>query len=445
MLQVHFLQEDHEIHIMRPAKFNITQLKNGNYVLSNFQDHNRLKSVLTKWDKKHKTVPSPDEKYHTLLEKYKKVHYEKIENKTFWEDCPSDIHSNLTLESFVIEKKIQEKHNVLLGKTSQILDDEQDFTEEEIFNKKMETLYGNQLFVGCIGGYLYDYSMNEKRIAHKFVKILNHGIVSMAATFDNKTFFVCDVNRNFREFDIATRNQVHNFEIKSAISCVVTYDNQFLITFNNDDESNNLIKWSIQTKQKLYSWNSTKNQRVNLQSCSQDSRYQFIGCSDRWLEIFDIHRHQTLRNIKALPGVIYSVAFTQDNQGAYISDAKGWVKLIKWKPNASSKEDFDFIQKPTKIDENIRITDLCLTGDCKSLLVGSKGLMSVFDIEAMEVTKEFELTDIVVGIKLINDGKNAIIAEVNGDLTIIDLETMEIIQSNKIFTKYKELDFIKII
>ena len=128
-------------------------------------------------------------------------------------------------------------------------------------NMKVKYLEGNRVFIGYDEGYLYEYSMNEKRIVYRFGQILNNMIISMATTFDNKYLFLCDSSGGFIEFDIPTRTQVNNFGIKSARYFVVTYDNQFLITADNTLKSN-LTKWSIQTKQQLYSWKSIINSLV---------------------------------------------------------------------------------------------------------------------------------------------------------------------------------------
>ena len=135
---------------------------------------------------------------------------------------------------------------------------------------------------------------------------------------------------------------------------------------------------------------------------------------------------------------IHSVAFTQDNQSAYISDLTGNIRMIKWKLNASSGHDFDLTQKSKVVGASIT-REICLTKDDTNLLVGSDELVSVFNTETREVTKEFKFTDVVCGIKLINYGKSVFIAEQNGDLSIIDLETMEIILSHKKITNVGEI------
>ena len=98
--------------------------------------------------------------------------------------------------------------------------------------------------------------MSEKRIVHDFGQIFNDQYFnSMATTTDNKTLFVCsDIDGEFREFDISTHKKVNNFKVMNANCCVVTYDNQFLITAHKND----LTKWSIQSKQQLYTWKSYK-------------------------------------------------------------------------------------------------------------------------------------------------------------------------------------------
>ena len=148
------------------------------------------------------------------------------------------------------------------------------------------------------------------------------------------------------------------------------------------------------------------------------------------LGIFDIQKYQTIQTIQIMQNYIHSVTFTKNNQGAYISDRSGNIKMIKWTPNASSEHDFDLTQNSTQLCMGY-ISEICLTKDEKNLLFGLPGLLGVFNTEIRNVTKEFILSDYVMGIKLVNDGKNALIAEENGDLTIIDLETLKITQSHK--------------
>ena len=143
-----------------------------------------------------------------------------------------------------------------------------------------------------------------------------------------------------------------------------------------------------------------------------------------WLTIFDLKKHITIKNIQTLSSNIYSVAFLRDNQGAFICDLYGDIKLIKWKADAHSWDYFDFTEEPKRVGRPLTYS-MCLTKDEKYLLVGSEGLVRVFVTKTREVTKEIKFTYYVKGISLIKDGKKAIIIAKNGNLSILDLETME--------------------
>ena len=131
------------------------------------------------------------------------------------------------------------------------------------FNKIKEVKYpeGNRVFTGCSEGYLYEYSVTDKKVVHDFGQILNKTIVSMAKTVDNKYLFVSDDDGGFREIEIATRKQVNNFKIENARKCVVTYNNHFLF-IAEDGKKCNLRKLSIQTNQQIHTWRSDVNEYV---------------------------------------------------------------------------------------------------------------------------------------------------------------------------------------
>ena len=141
---------------------------------------------------------------------------------------------------------------------------------------------------------------------------------------------------------------------------------------------------------------------------------------------------------------IVSVAFSRDNQSAFISDYDGNIKMIKWKAGANSGDDFDFIEEPKKVGRYGTVS-ICLTKDEKYLIVGSFELVSMFETKTREVKKEFNLRFAVEGIILIEDGKKAIIAEGNGNLSILDLETLEIYSIIENITNNKGLEKIIII
>ena len=142
-----------------------------------------------------------------------------------------------------------------------------------------------------------------------------------------------------------------------------------------------------------------------------------------------------------MPATIYSVAFSSDNQSAFISDFLGNIKIIKWQADANSESEFDFTEEPKKVCQR-NCYSICLTNDKKYLLVGSSNLVQVLKAETREVIKKISLKNWITRISLIQDGKTAIIAMENGDLSILDLETMEISSiAEKITKKNKMYSF----
>ena len=145
--------------------------------------------------------------------------------------------------------------------------------------------------------------------------------------------------------------------------------------------------------------------------------YDFLG-------IFDIQKNQETYRIEPLQNVIYSLAFSRDNQSVFISNCFGYIKMIKWKAGANNKDEFDFNEEPKQMG-NFGTEIICLTKDEKYLLVGSHSSLCVFETTTRKVIKEFKLSMTVIGINLIKNGTKAIIAQGNGGLSILDLETLE--------------------
>ena len=143
--------------------------------------------------------------------------------------------------------------------------------------------------------------------------------------------------------------------------------------------------------------------------------------SGAWLSIFDLQKDKTLIVVE-LKEYISSVAFTKDNQSAFIGFLKGTIQLIKWKADANSEDDFDFSEEPIKVLHSPLhvLWTICLTKDEKNLLCGKTQLLSILNIEKRKVIKEFKLTGKVEAITLIKDGKTALIADSWGNFSILD-------------------------
>ena len=157
--------------------------------------------------------------------------------------------------------------------------------------------------------------------------------------------------------------------------------------------------------------------------------------------MFDLQKNQTLRNIHVMPGEIWSVAFSRDNQNSFISDYNGNIKMINWQTVANSEGDLSlpfFYKRP----HHGATESIHLTKDEKYLVVGSYESVIIFDTATREITKEFYMGDYVRRINMIKNDTKAIIPEMNGTLSIIDLETMEISRIAKKVTDGKELSVI---
>ena len=296
-------------------------------------------------------------------------------------------------------------------------------------NTKIKYPEGDKLFVGYTDGCLLEISMIEEEHIHDHGKILDNAFSLMAKTNDNKSLFVFGFEGNFVQLDIPTRKKVNSFIIKNASYFVVTHDGKYLIT-GESKENCNFTKQSLRTNKRLHTWQSGVNQGLASQSCSYDNKYQLIGYYYGWLTVFDLKKHQKLKNIEVISYAIFSVAFSRDNQRVFISDQEGSIKMIKWQANANSEDDFDFSEEPKILSDGV-IISMCLTKDEKYLLVGQSESLRVVETETRKVTKEFRMKDYVQNIQLIQDGKKAIIAEDNGNISILNVETLEISSATK--------------
>ena len=138
------------------------------------------------------------------------------------------------------------------------------------------------------------------------------------------------------------------------------------------------------------------------------------------------------------------MAFSRDNQSAFISDIFGNIKMIKWQAGANSGDNFDFTEEHQKVG-GIGTEWICLTKNEKYLLVGSYRSVFVFETETREVTMEFDMTNQVVAVSLIKDYTKAVIAESNGNLAILDLVTMQIFEIAENITNGKGLNKIVVV
>lgn len=162
-LIVPMFQQDGKTLAEQSLEYPLTELESGNYVLTGCWEVLRLKNDLVDWTEKYHQYDLPT-LYGDFLDKHKKL----------LDYCNDDEQLKL----------------VELQKP------------EESSTKKYPN--GDQLFVGCDDGSVFEYSLNQKKVVHDFKKIFNTEITSITTTIDNKALLVCGADGGFKEFEIPT-------------------------------------------------------------------------------------------------------------------------------------------------------------------------------------------------------------------------------------------------
>lgn len=293
---------------------------------------------------------------------------------------------------------------------------------------------GDKLFFGQYNGSVVEFSIAEKKLVHS-PKILDGIVNSMVKTYDNKSQLVCSLKTGFKQLHVPTCKDVKGLNVGSfhfdgrrqPTTVVVTHDNKFLIAAATNGIRYQLRMFCVRTKKHIRSWSGGNSDKAALcsMSVSRDNKYQLQGHQYGELGIYDLQKHKKLNTIAFILGSILEVAFLSDNETAFVCDYNGNIQRTKLSYCADSKNKSDFTEDSTNVSKK-GTRAICLTKDEKYLIVGSQETLSLYDTTTREVTKEFIVTDCVMGISLIQDGQKAIIAQYSGDLSILHLENMEL-------------------
>ena len=282
-----------------------------------------------------------------------------------------------------------------------------------------------RVIIGSHGNNLHEYSITKKSLIHDFGKF-SSTIQSVAISPGKKSFFVSEADK-LHQYDICTRKQVFTRKNDGMDKIVLTYDCEYIIAVVDL----NLEFWAVKQKN-LITWENELGQPICSIACTYDNKYLFVGYTKGLLSIVDIQTAETIKNCKALRNIIYSIAFTKNNRTAYISDGDGYIRMMKWKQNANTEEDFELLK--FKKSELLKIGNkytynICLTNDEENLIIGSGSIGKVYilNLYSEEVIKEFNLTTIILKISQVDEEMFAVVAEYNSDLTIIDLESFDIV------------------
>jgi len=110
MLEIYNLDQNAVQKLEPILTFPLSQLKNGNFVLSSVLDYPRLASALKKWGKIHFDLPELDNVYET----FKDLHLKPTNNTFFWENEIRENNSHLLLGSSNTTIQGNESQNVTL-------------------------------------------------------------------------------------------------------------------------------------------------------------------------------------------------------------------------------------------------------------------------------------------------------------------------------------------
>ena len=289
--------------------------------------------------------------------------------------------------------------------------------------KPRNDFYVSRAFIIDELGRQQEYSIPTNKITHEFGRGFTK-TTSLATTSDNKIQFECNERSKFKAFDLSTYEEVSTILIDCAKFCVVTPDNEFIISA--DDKLNSTItKFSTKTNEQVSKWSTDAHKCVTGLKCSNDSKYLFttyLNVFSGFLGISDIHRSQQLMNIRVLPNNIQTLAFTKNGLGLYLSDLEGNVNLIKWKKDKIGKHSLRFNQNLTKVGKYHTFAT-CLTKNERHMIVSSDKKLKVFNTRSGKLVTTRNMSSHVISMSLNREGSLAILAEENGNVSYFDLKS----------------------
>merc|ERR1711874_101591 len=115
MLDIKLLDQTENNFSEQSNLFNLTKLKNGNFVLSNFVDYYRLKSVMTEWERRHKYITHAESTFAKLLEPIKLD--DKLVTNDYFHNTPNDDFSFIDYDNFKLETSFNKVDSYDLQKT----------------------------------------------------------------------------------------------------------------------------------------------------------------------------------------------------------------------------------------------------------------------------------------------------------------------------------------
>ena len=199
----------------------------------------------------------------------------------------------------------------------------------------------------------------------------------------------------------------------------MSYDGKYIITGRSKPI---LEKRSARSQKLINTLNLPVNENITSIACSYNSKYLFVGQHPGWLSILDLKEFCVINNFSPTytgQESIYSISIFRDNQNVIISSYRGSVGKISWKEMTKTETDFEVTKIYDKIGK-LTIYDTYLTNDDEHLIIRSSFHVQILNLKMGDIIKEFKLSNLIVGIALIENNKKTAVVEENGCITIID-------------------------
>lgn len=283
-----------------------------------------------------------------------------------------------------------------------------------------------------------EYSIHNNRVCHEFGRGFAK-TTSIATTTDSQTQFECNELSQVNAYDLTTYEKIKNPPIQGACFCVVTSDNEFLITA--DDKLNSgITKYSLKTFEQVSKWSFEIKKYIRGLKCTNDNKFQFIIYKSPFsgtLGVSDIQKNQHIANITCFPNQIHSLALTKDSLGAYASDWNGNVNFIRWNEDFSNYKSDTFKKYFGKVGK-YHTYATCLTKCEKYFIASTDKKLKVFCTRSGKQISQRVMSSHVISISLIRDGSLAIMADEDGNISYFDTKSL------KNYTKFKTKDGLAI-
>ena len=357
----------------------------------------------------------------------------------------------------MIQDDINNKTNNYIGESTNIAEEK---------HVKGPYTKDTRLLINCKDGDFMEYSVNQNKVIHRYEKF-NVGLYNwrlpekgslnnFVTTYDKKSVFMIQGSNS-----TVNGTSLCKFNIKSgkfekkifglhSLSMAVTNDNKYLII--DSYVSDKLDVRSTRTQKLIYSLKLNSPEQICTLEFSPDNRYLFVGHAKGHLQIFDLQNGCISKGFQPTNEAIFAITIFKNNRWAQIGDEKGKILKIRWKNNSNTKQEFGILKhiQQATIKSLLRprlnaIFQLRLIDNEKNLLINSINLISIYNLTKNRSIKSFAFHDSIIEMELANNDRNIVVAEKNGDLTIIDLDLLVISKKIQKTVQHNNIHTMKII